>query len=266
MFNIALIALSVLSSAHARPMIEVGAGAMASSSGEMSVVLKLSTPGFRVDESGEMSGIILARFKGEVAVGAVPGQAGELPYFDIEFIPLGMGTFVREGLSPGLSGGMFGVLPVHASRDVRVDRDLTVRVTALAFAVQGMVNDRDDRRSGAFVKLAVDALGYKAAKYAADNRDTFHGFSIGGAEAEAGLALSPLSRSFKVLVVAGARGDIAYGNQGFLSDGSVYAEVRAEIREFMQLFLRGSLIAAEGADDAAYDTEARLMAGVGFVF
>jgi len=247
-----------------RPLIQVGAGVEGSRSGGANVLLRIDAAGVMpTQEQGSWVDFYVARFRGDIA-GSVDG----VPYFDIEFIPVGGGMI---GADPndqlmGEMGIAVNFAPAHANRNVRMGRDLTLNINAIGLSVRGPFGGNPGQTVIPYVKVAIEALGYKLAKFAAEGADTFHGLSIFQGGLEVGLAGGNSNRSFRVLAAIGVEGGVAVGNQGTLLDGRVYAEARAEIRHFVELFVRGSRMSSDQADSGDDVSDLQLIGGVGFIF
>ena len=234
-----------LSVAHARPpMIQVGGGVEADSSGEVSVLLAVNFAGI---PDLEATLWYYARLRGEVAFN---GQG--VPYLDIRFAPLGV-TFDEFGAE---------LLPVHIQRNVSIDNAISVRVTAVGFRAG---TNTDVRWGGVipFARMAVDALGFKTAHFL--EHQSLHGFSLAAADVAVGLVGETSDETFDITIAFGARADVAFALSGAQSDARLYTELSSSFVDFFRVFVRGAYNAYL---HSAYDprTEWQLIAGAGFQF
>ena len=184
---------------------------------------------------------------------------------DIEFIPIAFGVRIDDPSIPGETGAALQALPLHISRNVAIDRELSVRATALGFYARLPMTSQQSHRLAVFGKIAVDALGFKSASYVSANRETFSGVAIGNANLAIGLASSTRDGKIRVAVTFGAEGDLAFNMNALQSDARIYAELTANFTEFFYVFVRGAYnVALSTTTDA--QTEMQLMSGAGFQF
>ena len=236
--------VSALAFAEPRPpMIQVGLGVEAGTERDVEALVALSFNGFQVVPG---VGIYIARLRGEAAF--VPSSS--LSYFDIEFIPVVLGYPDSDGRVPGVTGFEIHALPIHATRNVAIDRDLSVRVTAVGVQARMPLSLSQRNRLVAFAKIAVDALGFKSAAYVSAHRETFRGFSVGSAALELGLAAGTVDGKIRVSVAFGAGGDLSFNLSGVQADTRVYGELVANFTEFFYLFARAAYHASSATDAA----------------
>jgi hypothetical protein len=252
--------LSTLARAdHERPMIDIGSGTETASRGAGVNVLLSAGFGYRID--GAHMNLVLARIKTDVAVSTLE-DGSRVPALDIEFVPAALGVRII-----GLRA-----FPTRITRDVRIDQEAAVRVNVVGFWYDSLPDGRvdptrDENDLIPFVRVAVDALGYKMASHVSA-LSAFHGVSIGAIAAEGGIA-TRLSDAFTVRVSVGGSADVALGGSaGFSlqSDLNAYTQVAADIRELVTLFVRGGARTSADTGTEFGQTSFQLLAGATFHF
>ncbi len=265
------IALLVLTStltplvAHAgsfRPMVEVGGGAETATGGSgLNVLLRVNAGlGWRLAGS-DLPGVdqlIIAHIDGTMAVN--PADDGErIPYMNIRFIPVvnpqnipnpgDAGWPQTPDSSPGLvldTGPgqrlFINLVPAGFQRETRAGRDLAVRVSLVGLEL-GTTTLLDDDMA-LFLQISAELLGWKMVEQNG-GYGTMHGFRVGGASLEIGMAFK-IASQFVVRIGVGGSADVAFGggSQGatIQSDQEAYARLAFDITRFIQLSARAGIV------------------------
>lgn len=248
-------------------MIEVGAGGeMATGDSGMNLLVRISLGRDSFDKSEEF----YMRVRGEVAL-SMDENGDSLPYLSFEFSP-----FISE-LNPGEDDTWkdlpeetamnFQMMATELTRDVRLGQELNITLTPIR-AELGMAL-KDYGKAVSFVKLAVDALALKYVRHGdAMERQNWGGMQVLGIKAEGGVVAG--NEKVRVRLSMGGEANIGLGRISDLewsmqSDHSLYAQIRADLKDFMDVFVRGSVGGAY--DDATGERGvAQLMVGAEFIF
>jgi hypothetical protein len=277
-FPFALVSILSLTAASAderriRPMIEIGGGTEAAWNQGFNVLLRV---GFGLRQrpadrrEGEVHGpqqLIWAHINGDFAF-SPEGDGGGLPYMDVRIIPYHNSISVVS--DPELSVmGELKLLPTQLGRDIRLDQDFTLRVSVVGVEF-GAVNMRSEKVA-LVAQVAADVVGLRLATHVSE-LGRFLGASIANIGAEGGVAFPGLfpSEDSILRIVLGGTADIALGGNrgdGFAlqSDMRAYLAIKADINNFIQVFLRGGINAACNTGQQCWSSP-ELMAGATVLF
>lgn len=223
--------------------------------------------------------LVLARISASAAVPVDKPSRWENfpPQFSIELIPVG-GEFgnIDELWDLGLAAGG-GFLPTRIERNVNLDRKLSVSVSAIAarggigLPLDG-IGEEDAPKL--LIKLAADAIGAKVISHFS-TLDKFEGARLLALGAEIGLG-KRLFTGVRMSVVIGGSADISFqlreksGKYGIKrwspqSDLDAYAEIRTNIAEIIELFIRAGVSKAYLRERYNW-TDKSIMMGASFRF
>lgn len=253
-----------------KPMIQIGSGAEAASSGPVNVLLRVE---FEFSDAGgnsrygnrRLATEVLARVRSDLSVS--PGADGKMvAYADIEFVPMAVGgctnglreTCLRGGISTG-----------HFQRNVRLGNQGIGKVSLLRGEIEHA--SAPDSRTEIFARVAAELMTLMISTDAPQVRYMLWG--PGRISASAG-ATRELGRGIKARIQFGGSADIATGSLTYRdwesgsatrAEVSAYAEVGAEFRDFIHLFVRNGMNGIFG-DFTPNELEYQLMAGMAVKF
>ncbi|MGZ6371292.1 MAG: hypothetical protein ACXWPM_11105 [Bdellovibrionota bacterium] len=262
-------------------MIEVGGGVeSAPESGDINFLLRVNLAGKGVNSKGQQ--LVYAHINANIALnkGNSPDDQ-HLPFLDISFRPIEFVTGQSDGEL--VNGKGFAILPIQVKRDLKVDENLMVSVTALGFMVGG--THIASKHVAIFAQLVGDALGYKYVNHISNVID-LNSFKILGTDVKAGLMLTA-NENFSVRIAVGVRGDLSGGFTHFEStqtglfdfsghgdiraesDYKAYAEVKVDIAKYLELFAEASYNGVWNYEQTVRNDESRywqVMAGAAFIY
>jgi hypothetical protein len=245
-------------------MIEIGGGIeRASKPQDVNVLLRVSYPGVSTGDSDNH--LVLARVSSAMSLNVFEGRP-RVPFLDIEFVGMFAGGATGED-----AGGGFRAVSGEVTRNIRLDEALTVRVdlVGVQMAMSGPLSGDYDDTLSVFAHLSMDALGLKIASTLSE-RGNFYGGNGVAAQVEGGLKYKA-GDSFMMRLTVGGRGDISIGSdagKGFSaqSDMQAYAQVSADVANFVRLFVKGSVNGVWNSGYSSFESETQLMSGAEFMF
>lgn len=249
------------SNASASMMIDIGAGSE-TAQGDVGPNFLFEV---RVVAGNKISQI---RVSAEVAI-SPSGDGSAIPYFDIRFTPLALGSSGTEGHE--YHGNGYDFLPMKLSRDIRIGHEVEAQIHLVGLRLfRPIIGEREDAFQ-VFAHVAVAALGYKLVSYGATHDGAFHGFSMG--ELTAALGAKVGLGDAVLTVLGGATADANFGwfaseVPAFQSEGAVFAELRLRLFELVELFARGSYgyLQEPYGDDLDFRPHAQVLGGLALRF
>jgi len=215
--------------------------------------------------------LVRGRVQGKLELNG-SGDGTRIPWMEFSVIPAIVGNTDDEGDHIGMR-----VLPVAITRNVRLDQNVTLRVTLVGLQSQTLLPLSNDVEPHwvAFLNLTADFLGYKMASQVSSLPD-FHGGSVGSITNEIGLSWQP-DPQMRIRFMAGYQLEASLGWRGegssaaFLVERKVYGQITADFLDLLglfgdhpsvKLFLRAGQNHVSGGATPVAQSEFQALAGV----
>jgi hypothetical protein len=253
-------------------LFEIGTGMeSALSEGGVNVLLRFGYGYSRMQDETDPDPImgpeqlVWAHISGDLAIDPTATGAAALPMIDIRIIPVHNSLSIIRDNGDAVFADL-QVLPMNVGRDIRLDQNVSFKVSVVGLQV-GLVQYKTDQIA-LFAQVAADALGYKLVDMVSD-AGMYHGGRVLGTALEGGAQFT-ITENFSIRIALGGSADLNLGtlNSAFAvqSDLDAYLAVRADIARFIQIFLKGGINASCASAGYGCDYAPQLMLGATFLF